>query len=166
MDFLKFAAKRWFQIDSDNISFTESDKTESTIRQYNSAFRKLASFIRQESLTEMSINLTLSFFRFLHESGLASSTVTTIKSALVKIFAYRFNIDLNDLCFSSISRACARQRPAPRLVMLSWSLNKVLQLASSISNNSCSYQQLFRKNFPGGISLWSKASRNGSFIPG
>ena len=48
MDFLKFAAKRQFQIDSDNISFTESDKTKSTIRQYNSAFHKLTSFITQK----------------------------------------------------------------------------------------------------------------------
>ena len=145
MDFLKFAANRRFQIDSANVSFTESDKTDSTIRQYDSAFRKLTSFIRKEKPKEMSINLALSFFRSLHEAGLASSTVTTIKSALVKIFSYGFDMDLNDFRFSSISRACARQRPASRPTMLSWSLNKVLELASNISNDSCSYQTLLRK---------------------
>ena len=126
MDFLKFAANRRFQIDSDNISFTESDKTESTVRQYNSAFCKLTSFIHQKNVSEMPINTTLSFFRSLYESGLASSTITTTKSALVKVFPYGFGLDLNDLCFSSSSRACAKQRPALRPAMLLWSLNKVL----------------------------------------
>ena len=93
----------------------------------------------------MSLNTTLSFFRSLYESGLASSTIATTKSALVKVFAYGFGLDLNDLCFSSISRACAKQRPALRPDMLSWSLNKVLRLASTISDDDCSYQHLFRK---------------------
>ena len=54
MDFLKFAAKRRFQIDSDNVSFTKSDKTKSTIRQYNSAFHNLTSFITRK-MSEMSV---------------------------------------------------------------------------------------------------------------
>ena len=112
MDFLKFAANKRFQIESDNISFIESDKSESTIRQYDSAFRKLAAYIHKENISVMSINSTLSFFRSLHESGLASATIATIKSALVKVFAYGFGLNLNDLCFSSIYRACAKQRPA------------------------------------------------------
>ena len=145
MDFLKFAANRRFFIEPENISFTESDKSESTIRQYDSAFKKLATFIHKEQLSIMSINSTLSFFRSLHESGLAPATVATIKSALVKIFAYGFGINLNDLCFSSIYKACTKQRPSIRPNMLSWSLNKVLQLASDIRNEDCSYQLLLRK---------------------
>ena len=93
----------------------------------------------------MSINNTLSFFRSLHESGLASSMIATTKSALVKVFAYGFGLNLNDLCFASISRACAKQRPALRPSMLLWSLNKVLRLASGISTTDCSYQHLLRK---------------------
>ena len=145
MDFMKFAANKRFLIEPDNISFTESDKSESTIRQYDSAFRKLSTFIHKEQLSKMSINAALSFFRSLHQSGLASATIATIKSALVKIFAYGFGINLNDLCFSSIYKACAKQRPSIRPNMLSWSLNKVLRLASGIHNENCSYQLLLRK---------------------
>ena len=112
MGFLKFAARRRFNIDPVNMDFTEADKSTSTIRQYDSAFKKLSLFIRSSNLSEMSINSTLSFFRSLHESGLAASTVTTIKSALAKPFFYGFDLNLNDYCFSSISRSCARLRPA------------------------------------------------------
>ena len=112
MGFLKFAAKRRFQIDSVNVEFTEADKTDSTMRQYDSTFRKLSAFIRQEQPNEMSPNLAISFFRSLHESGLASSTVTATKSALTKIFLYGFDINLSDPCFTSISRSCAKLRPA------------------------------------------------------
>ena len=108
MDFLKFAAKRRFGIEAANIDFTEADKSESTIRQYNSAFKKLLSFIHKEKPKEMDTNLAISFFRSLHESGLAASTVTTTKSALAKIFYYAFDMRLNDLCFLSIARSCAR----------------------------------------------------------
>ena len=145
MSFLKFAAKRRFGIDPANMDFTEADKSQSTLRQYDSAFKKLTSFLRASEPTEMSINLALSFFRSLHESGLAASTVISTKSALSKIFYYGFDMRLNDVCFASIARSCAKLRPASRPEMLSWSLNKVLQLASSIDNSSCTYQQLFRK---------------------
>ena len=93
----------------------------------------------------MSTNLVISFFRSLHESGLAASTITTTKSALNKIFYYGFDIKLNDPCFSSIPKSCAKLRPAERLESFNWSLNKVLQWASSINSDSCTYLQLFRK---------------------
>ena len=127
------------------MDFTEADKSASTFRQYDSAFRKLSAFIRSKKPTEMTINLALSFFRSLHDSGLAASTVITTKSALAKVFFYGFDMRLNDVCFASIARSCAKLRPAKRPEMFSWSLNKVLQLASSIHNDSCSYQELFRK---------------------
>ena len=93
MGFLKYAALRRFGIEPANVTFSEADKADSTIRQYNSAFKRLTQFLRAEAPQEMSPNLTLSFFRSLHESGLAPGTVTTTKSALVKIFAYGFDID-------------------------------------------------------------------------
>ena len=89
--------------------------------------------------------LSFFFFRNLHESGFAASTVISTKSALVKVFYYGFGIRLNDICFASIGRAVAKLRPASRPEMLSWSLNKVLRLTSSISVDNCSYQQLLRK---------------------
>ena len=74
-----------------------------------------------------------------------AKSCTTAKSALLKIFFYGFGIDLNDFCFSSISKSCARLRPADRPDSVSWSLNKTLHLASSIDNEVCSFQQLLRK---------------------
>ena len=44
MDFLTHAANRRFDIDSPNVLFTEKDKGNSVIRQYNSSFRHLAEF--------------------------------------------------------------------------------------------------------------------------
>ena len=49
------------------------------------------------------------------------------------------------MCFSSISRVCARQRPAPRPDTVSWSLNRVLDLTSQIAIDQCSFQHLLRK---------------------
>ena len=145
MGFLRFAAKRRFNIDPANVDFTEADKSQSTIRQYDSAFRRLSKFIHKERPREMSANLTISFFRSLHEEGLAPSTVTTAKSALAKIFYYGFDIRLDDPRFTSIPRSCAKLRPAERPEILPWSLNKVLKLASEIDNDTCSYQELLRK---------------------
>ena len=144
-DFLTYASKRRYDIDYKNIAFVEKDKEESTLRQYTSAFRKLAEFIKQEKPKEMSINLAISFFRSIFDKGLAASTINTVRSALVKVFLYGFDIDLNGIWFASISKACAKLRPSERPTMFSWSLNKVLELASGIDNNSCSYQKLLRK---------------------
>ena len=145
MDFLTFAAKRRFNIDSPNVLFTEADKGPSTLRQYNSTFRRFASFIRDRKPSHMSLNLAITYFRTLFESGLAPNTITSAKSGLHKIFYYGFDINLNDPMFSSISRACSKQRQAPRSTMLSWSLNKVLRLASDTDCASCEYSKLLRK---------------------
>ncbi|XP_064081105.1 uncharacterized protein LOC135197853 [Macrobrachium nipponense] len=47
MDFMKFAAQRDANIDPQNILFLESDKREPTLRQYDSAVKKLAVFLRE-----------------------------------------------------------------------------------------------------------------------
>ena len=86
-----------------------------------------------------------SFFRSLHESGLAANTITTTKSALNKIFYYGFDIDLKDPRYASIPKSCARLRPTQRPESFSWSLNEVLRLASSTDAASCQYQKCFRK---------------------
>ena len=93
----------------------------------------------------MSVNHTILFFRSLHESGLAPGTITTAKSGLNLVFYYGFKMDLNDRIFASIPKACAKLRPAEAPYMLSWSLNKVLKLASETENDSCPIQLLLRK---------------------
>ncbi|XP_068232529.1 uncharacterized protein [Palaemon carinicauda] len=146
MDFMKFAAQRGASIDPSNTIFLESDKRESTLRQYDSAVKKLAKFLKDSQVEKMTMNLTVTFFRTLFESGLAASTITTIKSALKKIFHIGFGIDLTDSYFSSIPRACARLKPSTRPSAVSWFLNDVLKLASDTPNESCNYMALLRKS--------------------
>ncbi|XP_068227926.1 uncharacterized protein [Palaemon carinicauda] len=145
MDFIIFAAQRPADIDPQNTLFLESDKRDSTLRQYDSAVKKLAKFLKDSKAEVMTMNLTVSFFRTLFESGLAASTITTIKSVLKKIFQIGFNIDLTDTYFSSIPRACARLKPSTHPSSVSWFLNDVLKLASDTPNESCDYIPLLRK---------------------
>ncbi|XP_064108640.1 uncharacterized protein LOC135217003 [Macrobrachium nipponense] len=144
MDFIKFAAKRDANIDPRNILFLESDKRDSTLRQYDAAVKKLATFLRESDIRIMTINSAISFFRSLFEKGLAASTITTNKSALKKIFQLGFSIDLTDSYFSSIPKACARLRPSVRPTSVSWFLNDVLKLASETDNTTCSFIMLLR----------------------
>ncbi|XP_064119590.1 uncharacterized protein LOC135224502 [Macrobrachium nipponense] len=145
MDFMKFAAQKDASIDPLNILFIESDKRESTLRQYDSAVKKLANFLKDSDGQNMTTNRAILFFRTLFEKGLAASTITTVKSALRKIFQLGFNINLLDSYFSSIPRACARLRPIDRPQTVSWFLNDVLKLASDTDNETCSYITLLRK---------------------
>ena len=124
-----------------------NDKSESSIRQYNTSFQKLCKFVRENDIQEMSENHAISFFRSLHEGVLAPGTITTAKSGLNLVFYYGFKMDLNDRIFASIPKACAKLRPAESPYMLSWSLNKVLKLASETDNDSCSIQLLLRHYF-------------------
>ncbi|XP_066964086.1 uncharacterized protein [Macrobrachium rosenbergii] len=145
VDFMKFAAQKDANIDPINTLFLESDKRESTLRQYDSAVKKLALFLKESEATVMTTNLAISFFRSLFEKGLASSTITTAKSALKKIFLHGFKINLTDSYFSSIPKACARLRPVTRPHTVSWFLNDVLKLDSEIDNQDCSFTNLLRK---------------------
>ncbi|XP_064112283.1 uncharacterized protein LOC135219436 [Macrobrachium nipponense] len=145
MEFMKFASMHDSGIDPENITFLESDKRDSTLKQYDSALKKLVKFVKEKEVEEMTINLAISFFKDLFDQGLAPGTITTMKSALKKIFLVGFGIDLTSSYFSSIPRACARLRPVHRPQSVSWSLNEVLRLAASIDNDSCQYSILLRK---------------------
>ena len=99
MDFLNYAAEQRFHIDSPNVQFTDADKGPSTLRHYDSTFRRFAKLIREQKPTHMSINLAIPYFRTLYESGLALNTFTSAKSGLQKTFYYGFDINLTDLMF-------------------------------------------------------------------
>ena len=140
--------------------FTGSDKGDSTISQYNSTFHRFAKFIREQKPSSMSLNTAITYFRSLHEQGLAPNTITTAKSGLRKIFYYGFDFNLNDVMFSSIPKSCAQQRPAPRPTMLTWSPNKVLQLSSETDCSTIEYTLLLRKTVFGCTALQSPDVRN------
>ena len=144
MNFIKFAAKKRFGIDPENMELQK--QTRLHIRSNNMIqLSKLVSFIKLKKFSTMTVNNALSFFRHLHESGFAAGTVTTVKSALTKVFLYGFDINVNDRLFASIPRSCAKLRPSPRPQPFSWSTIKVLGFASALDNESCSFQQLLRK---------------------
>ncbi|XP_068216983.1 uncharacterized protein [Palaemon carinicauda] len=145
MDFMKFAAQKDAETDPLNTLFLESDKRESTLRQYDSAVRKLAKFLKNSGVQTMTTNLAVTLFRTLFEGGLAANTITTIKSALKKIFQFGFNINLTNSYFSSIPRAYARLKPVTHPHTISWFLNDVLNLASDTDNDSCTSITLLRK---------------------
>ena len=64
--------------------------------------------MREQKPSHMSLNLAITYFRSLHEQGLASKTVTTANPGLRKTFYYGFDINLTDIMFSSIPKSCAR----------------------------------------------------------
>ena len=145
MGFLTFAAQRRYKIEPINIIFSESYKRLGTNRQYDSHFRKFTQFIWKHKPKVMDVNLSLTFFRTLLESGLAANTVNCVRSSLVKIFAYAFDINLNGVHFINLSRACAALNPPDRPEMISWSINKVLRLASDTAREPGNYQTLLRR---------------------
>ena len=145
MDFLRFAALRRYGIEQANINFSEAYKRDGTNRQYESHFKKLVSFIRSTKPECMTLNTSLNFFRSLFESGLSSNTINNVKSALVKIFAYAFDINVNSIHFNTLSRSCAALKPAESPMSISWSINKVLRLASSLADKEAPYKDLLRR---------------------
>ncbi|XP_064081010.1 uncharacterized protein LOC135197809 [Macrobrachium nipponense] len=58
-------------IDPENITFLESDKRDSTLRQYDSALKRLVKFVKEKEVQVMTTNLAISFFKELFDQGLA-----------------------------------------------------------------------------------------------
>ena len=82
----------------------------------------------------------------MHEDlELASSTITSYKSALAQPLWQGFGINLNSELFNRIPKACANLRPRAPPRPISWSLSRVLELAASIDNSSAALKPLSRK---------------------
>ena len=96
-----------------NVQFREISKRVSTRKQYQSDWKKWMCYVRKEKPSEITIDFCFSFLRHLHDMGLASSTITSIKSALTKPLEYGFGISLNNDIFNKVPLACANLRPDP-----------------------------------------------------
>ena len=144
-DFFKFALKLRKGISTQNAQFLDDYKSTSTQRQYNSSWKKWVAYVHRQQPTSISLDFCISFFKHLHDEGLAPLTITSYKSALTQPIRYGFNIELNSDLFNKIPKSCAKQRPAPQTKPISWSLNKVLDLASSIDNESAELSLLLGK---------------------
>ena len=116
----------------DNIRFSELYKSFTTHRQYQSWWKKWVAHVRSERPTAITLDFCVSFIRTLHESGLAASTITSLKSGISVPIRYAFDIDLSDEIIQKTVKACARLKPKQPKQPPSWSLAKVLEKAASI----------------------------------
>ena len=132
-DFLVLAMGRRKEMSEDNVRFSEMYKTLSTHRQYQSWWKKWVAYVRSKKPEVISLDFCVSFLRSLHEDGLASSTITSLKSGISVPIRYAFNVDLSEEVFQKTVKACARLRPKQPKRPPSWSLAKVLEKAASIS---------------------------------
>ena len=103
-------------------------------------------YVKLKNPSAISMDFCLGFFVYSHGQGLASATITSYKSALSKPISYAFQIDFNSDLFNKIPKACARLKPNAPPRPISWSLDKVLDLASSIDNLTASLKDLSQKS--------------------
>ena len=132
VDFLEIALGKRRKVQPVNVKFTEDGKALTTHRQYQSWWKRWMAFVTEQQPQSITEDFCLSFFRSLHEEGLAASTLKSLKSAISKPIRYAFNVDLTDDLFANAMKACSRRRPAPRPTSISWSLDKVLEMAATI----------------------------------
>ena len=144
-DFLRFALDRRKGIGPEEVDFIEKYKKLSTTRQYNSCWKHWVSFLHEHRPSSISWNFCISFFISLHKKGLASTTISSYKSALSRPMFYGFNIDFDSDLFNKIPKACSNINPDPPPKPISWSLGKVLQFASAIDVQDTSLRLLLGK---------------------
>ena len=77
-EFLKSARRRRLNMKEEYIIFLEEYKTFSTRRQYESNWDKWMAYVTIQQPIEITIDFCVSFFRYLHDRGLASSPITVV----------------------------------------------------------------------------------------
>ena len=145
-DFVHLAMDVRLGIQKQNYDFINSYKKKSTENQYRSSWKKWVEFVQLKSPTCINMDFCISFFKSLHDRGLASSTINSVKSSLTVPINTAFGINLNSDLFNKIPKACAQLRPSIKSPPISWSLGKVLDYASSIDNESADLKLLLRKS--------------------
>ena len=89
-------------------------------------------YVTTHQPTIISVDFCVSFFRSLHDSGLASSIINSLKSALTVPIRYDFGICWNEDPFNNIAKSWVAQCPKSPPKPISWSLAKVLDAAAAI----------------------------------
>ena len=132
MDLLKsYFAKQYSTAAAE---FLSTDIRTSSMRQYESIFKKFIAFFRLKSFEGISTNVFIEFFIECFQSmNLAPSTIASYKSAL-KPIADIFEVDLNSPCFDSLLRSFRLRKPATQNTMLTWDLDTVLDFIESYEN--------------------------------
>ena len=80
LDFMLSAKKLKMGMERENTLFQESYKTDSSNRQYNSSWKKWKKYVWEIQPKVINTNFCVGFLKHLHDSGLAASTIGTIKS--------------------------------------------------------------------------------------
>ena len=115
LDFLLLAKKLCKGVERENALFQESYLLSSSMRQYNSSWKKWKAYVYKKEPKSIDLNFCTGFLKHLHDSGLAAS-IGTIKSQLTKPVLVAFGVDMSKDDFTNIRKACARLRtdPPPR----------------------------------------------------
>ena len=115
----------------------------SSTRQYESAWKKFQTYLRQHDPPAISQGVVLDFLSYLfHDLGLSSPTVASHWSAIAEPLRVACNLMINERILTQQRRGFFIQRPAPRRPPPSWSLQRVLDSLSSSPN---SHESIFRR---------------------
>ena len=84
MDFMRLASELRDEIQPVNTNFSEGYLADSSQNQHSYGWKKLIKYLHDNDTKVVTKDTCLSFLYHLHESGLAASTVNTIKSQITK----------------------------------------------------------------------------------
>ena len=144
VDFLTLVYGRSFS--AENIKILLGHVRATTLKQYQSVWKRWITFLRNSNPTCISQDVVLSFFRYLFQDlGFQSTTLATYKSALKLPLEKGFNVDLSGDVFSMVTRSFALQRPLEPPRRLSWCLGKVLDHLAALPTGSLNPRTLLNK---------------------
>ena len=130
MDFLKVVFTDLFS--KENAEVLLHSVRSSTSHQYDCIWSSFCSFVKAQKPSVITDTFVLSFLRFLfYKKGLAPTTITSYKSALIRPLKYAFGLDLGEPFYIDFLKALANLRPNRPLPPVRWSVDKALSLALS-----------------------------------
>ena len=135
LEFLEFSL-RLAEVPDTLASRLTSSVRPSTLRQYESCWRKWLAFVKMRQPWSVSEVLVLEFLEYLFsEKRLSTTSILGYRCALKDPLRI-FGLDFTHPWFAQLSKSQALERPAPRMPAISWSLNKVLLHLRSVTEDS------------------------------
>ena len=138
MEVIRSAYRSKFHSDQQTLGLLATPIRQSSLNDYEIKWNKFCSYLRSHRITpsQLSLNNVLEFFSHLfYEKNLRPNTVAHYRSALTVPLQLKFNINLHDPAVSHLIRSMAIKRPANPASTPAWSLNKLLELLDTWSNN-------------------------------
>ena len=138
VEVIRSAYRSKFHSDQQTLGLLATPIRQSSLNDYEIKWNKFCSYLRSHRITpsQLSLNNVLEFFSHLfYEKNLRPNTVAHYRSALTVPLQLKFNINLHDPAVSHLIRSMAIKRPANPASTPAWSLNKLLELLDTWSNN-------------------------------